>query len=75
MYPAITDDPVGIKGDLLDFKQIAKVFANRIKRFKGSLTVGIHGKYGTGKTSFMQMIREYLEKDNENNHYFVDINA
>ena len=56
--------------DLLGREKVANNLAREIKYYKNkdSLTIGIVGKWGSGKTSFINMILESFEK---NNNYIV----
>ena len=56
--------------DLLGREKVANNLASEIKYYKNkdSLTIGIVGKWGSGKTSFINMILESFEK---NNNYIV----
>ncbi|MFC3811303.1 KAP family P-loop NTPase fold protein [Lacihabitans lacunae] len=51
--------------DILNHESYANEIADRIKEnnFEKSFAVGINGKWGSGKTSFISMIRENLEKN------------
>ncbi|WP_339067276.1 KAP family P-loop NTPase fold protein [Fusobacterium animalis] len=56
--------------DLLGRKKVANDLAKEIEHYKNkdSLTIGIVGKWGSGKTSFINMV---LESFKENNNYIV----
>ena len=56
--------------DLLGRKKVASDLAKEIEHYKNkdSLTIGIVGKWGSGKTSFINMV---LESFKENNNYIV----
>jgi hypothetical protein len=61
MIEIIVDDPA--KDDALDFKRYSQNLANIIKATKPKFAVGIFGKWGTGKTTLMKMIKEELDND------------
>lgn len=56
--------------DLLGRKKVATDLAKEIEHYKNkdSLTIGIVGKWGSGKTSFINIV---LESFKENNNYIV----
>ena len=68
--PFIVDAPVKTIGDdKFSRKEFAVRIANKIQsRIKtvgfGSLAIGINGPWGSGKTSFLFMIKEALQKEN-----------
>lgn len=51
--------------DLLGREKVANNLAREIKYYKNkdSLTIGIVGKWGSGKTSFINMVLENFEED------------
>lgn len=55
------------EADILNHESYATEIADRIKEnnFEKSFAVGINGKWGSGKTSFISMLRENLEKNGE----------
>ena len=57
----IVDDPA--EEDALDFQRYSQNLANIIKATKPKFAVGIFGKWGTGKTTLMRMIKAELDKD------------
>jgi hypothetical protein len=59
----ITDDSA--EEDALDFKSYSENLANIIREAKPKFAVGIFGKWGTGKTTLMNMIKTELEKDKD----------
>jgi predicted KAP-like P-loop ATPase len=74
----IPDDPAGIEDDLLNISPVAEIFANRLSKSESPITMGIHGLYGSGKTSFMNMIHQHLEKisnKEKKKYYSVKINC
>jgi|SRR5215211_1731888 len=56
----ITDDPA--EEDALYFGSYSKNLANIIREAKPKFAIGIFGKWGTGKTTLMKMIKGELEK-------------
>lgn len=52
------------RGDLLKFSSYAKVLARAAVETKDSITIGVFGEWGTGKTSLMRLIRDEVDKDN-----------
>jgi ABC-type transport system involved in cytochrome bd biosynthesis fused ATPase/permease subunit len=59
----ITDDPA--EEDALYFQGYSENLANIIREAKPKFAIGIFGKWGTGKTTLMKMIKRELDKDNE----------
>lgn len=60
----IVDEPA--EEDALDFQHYSKKLANIIAgTIPPQFAVGIFGKWGTGKTTLMRMIKRELDKDNE----------
>jgi hypothetical protein len=59
----ITDAPA--EEDALDFQFYSQNLANIIKGTEPKFAVGIFGKWGTGKTTLMKMIKRELDRDNE----------
>ena len=53
------------KQDLLGRKDFARELAKSIVKAtgEGSFVIGIHGKWGSGKTSFLNMVDEFLSED------------
>jgi predicted KAP-like P-loop ATPase len=51
--------------DLLDYAENAKKLANDLTEISGehSFSIGINGAWGAGKTSFMNLVEESLEKE------------
>jgi hypothetical protein len=74
-----TDQPIGEgdieKADGLGFKTYAKILGDAAMGTNGPFTIGVFGEWGTGKTSLMRLIREYLEKEHNNNVITVWLNA
>ncbi|MDG4952978.1 KAP family P-loop NTPase fold protein [Actinobacillus equuli] len=61
-----SDNPIKeIKDDLLDRTHSAQEFAKHIFSFdyKEGLVVGVHGEWGCGKTSYINLMRPELEKN------------
>lgn len=56
------DSPIIESGriDALDFIHTAKVIAEATVESKNPLTVGVYGRWGTGKTSLMRLIRQQV---------------
>lgn len=50
--------------DLLNFKDYSTLLANVIVNSETPSTIGIFGEWGSGKTSLMLMIEEFLQKKN-----------
>jgi predicted KAP-like P-loop ATPase len=59
----ITDDPA--EEDALYFQSYSENLANIIREAKPKFPIGIFGKWGTGKTTLMKMIKGELEKDKD----------
>jgi hypothetical protein len=68
----VTDEPISEKSkDLLNRSDLAKDIADKIKGTKykephkptKSYAIGINGKWGSGKTSFVNLIKENFQKD------------
>jgi hypothetical protein len=59
----IIDDPA--EEDALDFQRYSQNLANIIKGTEPKFAVGIFGKWGTGKTTLMRMIKRELDKDSD----------
>jgi hypothetical protein len=49
--------------DLLNFNEYLETFKEIITNCETPITIGIHGKWGSGKTSLMRMIEKDLEKN------------
>src|SRR5438552_9839021 len=61
------DSPIETaKNDKLGRKTFAQALARALAGFSGqdSFVVGIHGKWGTGKSSILNLLVEQIEKDN-----------
>ncbi len=58
------------KEDLLGFDKYVATLCNLIqsKNFKTPFCIGIFGDWGTGKTSFMQLLQDALKKDQKEPH-------
>jgi len=74
-YALLGDVPVreSKRGDLLKFSSYARVLARATIETKDSITIGVFGEWGTGKTSLMRLIKE--EVDNEKTAAAVWFNA
>ncbi len=62
------DSPiVTAKDDKLGRTTFAQALARALAGFSGedSFVIGIHGKWGTGKSSLLNLIIESIEKNNE----------
>jgi predicted KAP-like P-loop ATPase len=63
MNKIIVDDPA--EEDALYFQGYSEKLTNIIKDTTPKFAVGIFGKWGTGKTTLMRMIKRELDKDSE----------
>jgi P-loop ATPase len=64
-----TDRPINkSEEDLLGRASFSKYLGEAIYKYKGSdgLVIGLFGKWGTGKTSIINMAKEEIEKQSEN---------
>lgn len=65
----LTDQPLGegnaLENDGLGFKSYAEVLGNAALGTPGPFTIGIFGEWGTGKTSLMKMLEDYLAEDKD----------
>lgn len=64
----ITDNPINEKeDDKLQYTNYADTIASKIllTTAKKSFAIGINGKWGTGKTSFFNLIKKNIEANNE----------
>jgi hypothetical protein len=60
------DNPiVQVKNDKLGYGEYASIIASKVKssHFKNSFAIGINGKWGAGKTSFMNFIKADLKDE------------
>ena len=60
------DAPLGqYNEDLLGYTNYASTLANKIKnsRFDRAFAIGLNGKWGSGKTSFIDLMKRELKKD------------
>jgi hypothetical protein len=60
------DEPIqGLEDDELDRKHEAELLAKRVRQTQGkySFSVAINGAWGTGKTSFMNLVKRFLKAD------------
>jgi formylglycine-generating enzyme required for sulfatase activity len=62
-YALLGDVPIleGNRNDLLKFDSCAQVLGNAAMETPDSITIGIFGKWGTGKTSMMRLIKSKVE--------------
>ncbi|MFH1137966.1 MAG: SUMF1/EgtB/PvdO family nonheme iron enzyme [Pseudomonadota bacterium] len=65
-YALLGDSPILETGrdDALDFHRTAKVLAKAAISTRDPLTIGVFGKWGTGKTSLMRLIWQEVKKEN-----------
>ena len=63
--------------DSLGFDKYAKVLLDLIKDFDGKtpLTIGIHGSWGSGKTSLMKMLEMRLKNETDDRFKLIWFNA
>lgn len=62
----LSDNPIiSHHEDKLNFDNSATVLKNLIIKSDTPISIGINGKWGSGKTSLMQLVREKLEKYDE----------
>lgn len=61
----LSDVPVleGARGDDLDFASYAEVLADAAINTEDTITIGVFGEWGTGKTSLMRLIKKQVEED------------
>jgi KAP family P-loop domain len=62
----IHDEPVGPdKEDVLGYSKYAEMLAEKIKasNFDKAFAIGVNGKWGSGKTSFINLLKGKLPKD------------
>jgi formylglycine-generating enzyme required for sulfatase activity len=62
-YALLGDVPVreSQRGDLLKFSSYAKVLARATIETRDSITIGVFGEWGTGKTSLMRLIKDEVD--------------
>lgn len=58
--------------DTLGFRGSVERLSNLIPDIETPFTLGIYGSWGTGKTSFMKMLRVFLEKDKQFSTFWFD---
>lgn len=63
------------RNDGLGFKAYAEVLKSSISSIDGPFTIGIHGGWGTGKTSLMRALKEEIQKEEKNDAVVVWFNA
>lgn len=69
-----SDQPINkIEDDLLDRNIFVEQLGNAIKRYKqtDSLTIGLCGSWGSGKTSILNMLENSLQKCNKSNETII----
>jgi len=69
------DEPLGGQGkDLLNYEPYAKAVAQRLEAswFESAFAIGITGPWGSGKTSFMDLIKRHLRAEGK---IIIDFNA
>ncbi len=71
------DVPIGdrIKSDRLDFLSTAQVLAGAAVETEDPLTIGVFGRWGTGKTSLMKLIKQVVAEDYQEKGVGVWFNA
>ena len=65
-YALLGDVPVELESgrdDLLAFDSYAKVLARATIETKDSITIGVFGNWGTGKTSLMRLIKSEVDRE------------
>ena len=68
-----SDKPIGSNNeDMLNRKGFAKILARTLVHLESrdTFTVGLFGKWGSGKTSLMHQIRETLAKETHDSKFF-----
>jgi hypothetical protein len=55
------DQPVG--DDLLDFTRYTSALLRLVREARSPMTIGVFGKWGTGKSSFMHLMRRGLDTE------------
>ena len=60
--------------DLFNFNPTAKVLANNISKLSAneSYTIAVNGEWGSGKSSFLNLVRHHLENSDENKNIVLD---
>lgn len=69
-----SDQPINkIEDDLLDRNIFVEQLGNAIKKYKqtDSLTIGLCGSWGSGKTSILNMLENSLQKCNKSNETII----
>lgn len=63
----LSTNPVGEgripPGDLLNYEPIAEALAETVRSTEEALTIGVFGKWGTGKTSLLRLVKKALSSD------------
>ena len=65
-YALLSDTPVGEagRGDSLKFSDTAEILSRAAIDTGDSITIGVFGEWGAGKTSLMRLMQEKVEKEN-----------
>lgn len=53
------------KNDTLEFQNSIKKLSSLLLNIQTPFTIGIYGDWGSGKTSFMDLLRKYLQKEHD----------
>ena len=73
---SISDEPIEIyDNDSLSMQKQINGLSRYLSTCSCPLTVSIQGRWGSGKTSFFNMVRNKLENNQNNNCLFVEFNA
>lgn len=69
-YKLLSDEPIlqaihDGRQDELEFNNAAKVLANAAIQTEGPITIGVFGKWGTGKTSLMRLMKKIVDDGEE----------
>ena len=66
----IVDDKDPFKNDLLNRQESIEHLTNLLKNADDSLVISISGQYGSGKTTFLEIWKKYLEMNDFSTIYF-----
>ncbi len=62
----LSDDPIQYKSeDKLNFENSVNILKKIVDESSTPITIGINGKWGSGKSSLMRLLKEKLEKESE----------